>query len=801
MAINLLNMLLLWFKKILAVLSNQEFEQERPASSIPTEEKPLDVDEQHKNDRQKGASVETPPRIMTEKESVYANAGTARPEEQAVHASQLGTPEEKTMLQNPIEATRGSPQKSKGTGDIGGEIESPTQETGEASAAQRPVSVAPKIAKPYKKKPITDRVKKEPIEPPEPKKSQSPPKEKRLIYLGDTQRTRPRFSLAEKSEIDRTMKKESPDTESMQQEFANPVQSPFLELDVDEAKVYLILPAQQFKIDTIENLPRELNYDVQLNGEQRRIPVRTVIDKDRTVFLEAKRISLEKPPERIQIAYPGELQAIEYFYNHHPQGFYVFMAIGNNRGRMCYLHDRNGNVKPLPKRDAWVLIEESLTLQIEPDLIDERWIWERYRPFRVPLSETDALTIYDNISAENRCFPLQSTFYLEGDQLVEDDFKKECPFFAGKNFRIVAPYENQSGWNVWIQHRDAGAQLLSQNWTGDHPLTCTIPDELLIDFGEFQIDICQQNTGIPDQTLFFRLGPLLQLSYPRELVIPDPRVGHTSSIVTLKLDDAEEWELECKESASIRHAGRNSYLIEVPPQEDRCRFSIARTNRSQSTLNFQVTIPRLKWKTSKDQIWGSELKKIDRGNFKSVGPFYLQLRTNDCGTKYHILAILEAKGNSRRLHEAKFIRKGMEYILELNQFRDTVEHYKNDLILRVEIRKMQNPELHASVEALYLEPQGAVVKETGPRQHWENDFFEVPALCTLVKKPHNALRQGRGFSKKEVASAGMSLRELRRLNIPYDRRRNSSHLWNINTLRSLREKYENFLAEGVKDAN
>jgi ribosomal protein L13E len=56
-----------------------------------------------------------------------------------------------------------------------------------------------------------------------------------------------------------------------------------------------------------------------------------------------------------------------------------------------------------------------------------------------------------------------------------------------------------------------------------------------------------------------------------------------------------------------------------------------------------------------------------------------------------------------------------------------------------------------------------------------------------VKSPRGK-RKGRGFSKREIISAGLIMEDVRHLHIPYDKRRKSSHLWNIIRLKSITER-------------
>ncbi len=69
----------------------------------------------------------------------------------------------------------------------------------------------------------------------------------------------------------------------------------------------------------------------------------------------------------------------------------------------------------------------------------------------------------------------------------------------------------------------------------------------------------------------------------------------------------------------------------------------------------------------------------------------------------------------------------------------------------------------------------------------------------LVKKPRlitdrglePGLRRGRGFSRQELAEAGLSVEKARRLGIPVDLRRRSKHEWNIKILQEYLKSLHN----------
>ena len=767
MTFNLFNRLILWLKKIFHIHPKPEHKrrtvevtpqpEEKLIKDAPPKEKTREVSQ----DGKKPVDMSLPEKKTTEV--------TLLPEQRPP-----GTPSEK------------KPQEPSGEEILTPEpqIKYPPEEAKtEEKIIQKEEKDTLKSRKPYKKKVPTEERKREPIKSPTTERKMASPEQRGPIYLGPTQKRRRRLTGAQrKSPSDENIETEIVDKEPKEKELATIIESPFVEIDLDNAEVYLILPKQQFKANAVDETLHQVIYTLNLNGKQQEVPVGITTNRGGRTFVKEKRILLEEPLVKFQVAFPDEIQGREYNYNHNDKGLYAFVAIGSNRGRMYYLYDKEGKIIDLPKRDVWILLNEDFELQTEPDVIEERWIWEEHQPFRIALSEIDALVIKNRISGEERSFALQSTYRVEGEQFIEDDYKKECPLFTGKTLKIVAPYENQSGWSVWIQNKAAGYKI-KENWTGREPLTLRLPDDLPCEFGEFQIDICQQNTRIPDGTLFFRLMPCIELDYPKELIVPNPELGHSPCTIDVKLNCDDKWELKAEGSQKVESMHDNFYRFTLPPEKDTVRFHIGKQGRPENNVNFQITVPRLRWKTLEQKNWEGKSQQIERKDLKPGETSYLLIKTNDFDNKYDLLALLETNG--QKLQEGKFIRKGLEYNLELNQFFDTIKHNKDELTIRVEIRKMKEEQLVGSVVTLYFEGEPKVPKKIPSKKPIEKTTPKISNIQALFKCQGRASKQrkAKGFSKRELICAGIDLKDVRCLNIPYDRRRKSLHSWNIEILK------------------
>jgi len=641
-----------------------------------------------------------------------------------------------------------------------------------------------KTRKPYKKKAPTEERKKECRKTQEDEKKPASSK-RREIDLGSTKREK----LKAPKQLPQSVEvvPERTDKTSEEKETPTRAESPYVEIDLDEAKVFFVIPKQQFETNIVTNIPEQLHYKLELNRDEQTISARVSNNKQGIATAEEKRIDLEQSLKNFKIVYPDELQGRVYSYQHSNEILYAFIAIGNNRGRMHYLYDNQGNFNPLPNRDIWVLLEEDFDLATEPDVIEEIWIWDKYRPMFITLKNTNELVIKNRQTEEEEKIPCELSYSIEGEEVIEDDFKEQSPLFAGKSIKIKAPAINPSGWMIWIQNKQAGYKVITKNWTGDEPLELKLPDNLPCECGEFQIDICEQEDRIPIETLFFRYIPFVQLEFPRDLIIPDPKIGHKKEFGKILLEkDFQDWVLKTDEKIQYKYI-ENGYQIELLPEKDTLRFSFMKQNKPETETNFKITIPRLKWKTSENITWFDKSLQIKRDELIAGTDFYLTVCTNDFDTKYDLSAILETNG--QRLQEAKFIRKGMVQNLLLNQFYDTIQKNNDKIMLRTEIRNAINERLLNQVDIIHLPEITKEKSKSKPQKQTDlskppNKKKDIINMRPYVKGG-SGMKKGRGFSRQEIIEASVTLNDIRCLHIPFDKRRKSTYLENIEILKSL----------------
>ena len=127
-------------------------------------------------------------------------------------------------------------------------------------------------------------------------------------------------------------------------------ESPYIETDFDYTeKIHLVLPRQKFNVGAGQNIAKYMNYKLKLNNEEQEVRAR-VFPEENCAELGEQSIYIKKPLNGFEVIFPKEVQNRVYRYKHVDEDFYIFVAIGESKGRMLY------NVELLPKRMVWILV-------------------------------------------------------------------------------------------------------------------------------------------------------------------------------------------------------------------------------------------------------------------------------------------------------------------------------------------------------------------------------------------------------------------------------------------------------------
>ncbi len=755
--VNIFKKIISWINRIIIYFSRRK---EKTKGELPLAKEETAIEEikeiittlQPENEIQENVTVKSAEEKVIEQEEIKESA--KRIEE----IEEQDKPEKKTEKVKTVEATEKSSEIEEQIKDLTkGAVKKPEKLK---AKTEEDKSEEKKIKKPRKKKLPTEQSeerKKSGI-----KRAKSPTaKEKQVVNLGE----RKRKTHKTRSPVrEPTLK--TPD-DSKRSTLPSPrVLSPYVEINFDEAKLFLVLPKQALNLEKIDGSLKELKYELEINGKKEEVSAKVSIG-EQTIYVEEKKIEIKDPLKNFRVNFPKEMNGRTYKYEHNDETFYVFISSGDS-GKLYYLFDENGDMNPLPKRDVWLLLNENFELSLELDIIEERWIWEKYQPLKINLKGQNELIITNRETREEKAISCESTFNFDIYDAIFDDFGEQSPIFTGNTLRLIAPRKNRSGWLVWIQNKIAGSKLLRESWAGDEPLVLKLPDDLPCECGEFQIDICEQN-GESIETLFFRYLPSLKLQYSKKLIIPEPLKGHKTEEIKIILENPKEFELKTSLKFEINEQG---FSIAVPPENDAIKFSISQKDGPETKVNMQITLPRLRWRSSQEKIWRDKPAQMKREDFIAAKDFYLSVRTNS-PIKHDIWAILESNGN--KIQESKFVKRGVDYVFLLNQFYDTINKNKENLKLRIKV--MKDKQTMGESDILYI-PEVKVITKSPVL------IIKKPIVRPIVKSSRG-FRTGKGFSRGELSKAGIEIKDVKRFNIPYDKRRKTVYRENVDTLKAL----------------
>lgn len=561
------------------------------------------------------------------------------------------------------------------------------------------------------------------------------------------------------------------------------ISSPFVEINLNRLSVSLIIPSQQIEQSKIEKNISQLNYELKCLNNEVDKTISANINERRDDFLkvERKEIELRESLKQFEIVFPDELGSGNYCYHHHSDSLYLFIPIGNDRGRMFYLYNSKGQFNPLPKREIWALIKEEFYPYPEPSVKEESWIWESYQPMLIDLRNADELVLKNKQTGNDIRIPCKSSFFLEvEDSTIQDDFTEYNPLFTGGIIKLRTSWKNIDGWFVEIQNRYGKTKVLDQNWAGDKPLEINLFQDLPSDCGEFQVFISEVNNegnaNIPVEFLTFRYVPHLNLEYPKDVLVPNPNDGHTSMPIKIFWTrDSSLWELKVEESQKIVSKKLDDgYQIEVPPDEDVVKFSLQKKDNPITETKLRITLPRLRWQILDNYKWSDKLVVIERDQIVAGEVKYLKVRISGYLIDYEIFATL--KMGDERIQEEKLVKKRNNYEILLNKFYDSIRGNENELKLNIEIRKCGSSETLHSVEIIRV-PKILQNRTT-------QAIFRIE-IRPIVKGGNGKFRIGKGFSKSELCETIIEKRILKKAGIHFDRRRKSSHPDNIKRLKSI----------------
>ncbi len=467
------------------------------------------------------------------------------------------------------------------------------------------------------------------------------------------------------------------------------VRPPWIELALQSnEKIQLVIPKAEIKTGVVGPAPDQLTYDVTVNKEQRSFQIRPTPSYDGYVQDEY-RLALNEPLAEFEVKFPEHLRNCCYRFAHPDWKLYAFVAgTRDGSGRLLYRCDK------LPRRLLWILLHEDFSLEPDAPLKDEpdQWVWDKYRPFLLDLTSASNLALKNRSKAETIQIACEPYFQIEGEGLTEDDYMGRSPLFSGMRLKLLSPDGTSTSLDVWLQDASGGVQLIKEDWDGQGPLEFFPLSELSRKSGEFQIDLCDNPGNQIAATVFFRCLPGLKLEFPKDLILPDPQLGHQPALVTIGTDNPQFWEF-CDEEGKIisrREEGTYSFLLDA--LNDCCSLSVAPKDSEMSRVHLRVTLPRLRWRLGNGTPWVDHVQPLERSNFVTGRPLEFQVCIGADRERYTMSVILQ-EGDHILQGPVFLARQQKIYQTEVNQFYDTIRDVDAPLEIRLRVQSSKNEEL------------------------------------------------------------------------------------------------------------
>ncbi len=532
-----------------------------------------------------------------------------------------------------------------------------------------------KTQKPYIKKTPPKLGKKEKNK----KKRSSLRKEKKdlIVDLGKI------FSKSRKTKKGRESERLRVDSEI--RKVSTDIRSPFIEFNFSEITINLVIPKQ------IINLTSPISsvvYHIKINEDNFK-ETASIKQLNNTYYeVEKREIALHEPLQSFQITYPILFKNVKYSFNyyHKDTDLYIFSGRYQDRAKMIELWDKEGKLNLIPKKKLWIFHPDIYELGVEYNLAEDLWIWNYNTPKLVDLREKSFIYLKNRETGQLKKFACDVSFHLEGEQTPSDDFDEEFPLFTGREISLISPRINPDGWVIWLQNKEIGSYKLNDNWSGENPFVLKCHEDLRILEGTFQLDIADKGMRIPIETIHFRYAFHIECEYPRDLVIPT-RDGHKNELVCIGLEESiENWNILIDSDVHIKEDyDNNQYQIIIPKIQDTVNFSLKKDKSDIKKLNFEITIPRLKWRIGNQKEWTGKILEKNRNTLTAGIDLFLEVNTNDYNNSYKIMIQLFSAEKNQLLQETTLSMENIYHSCNLNRFFDTILTNYNHLFLSLEI--------------------------------------------------------------------------------------------------------------------
>jgi len=392
-----------------------------------------------------------------------------------------------------------------------------------------------------------------------------------------------------------------------------------------------------------------------------------------------------------------------------------------------------------------------------------------------------------------------SRFQLVGKE-ISDSSEDMGPLFGEKppciktiderewgNVGVLVIGEEGSGRNRWR------TQFVPQEGAKEQRM----PDELTNRRdGWYFVRIYDQNNNLLESMDFRFIAGLKDIQIMNSECLPEPH-GYNDIIVQFihqancKVEQAGE---EIHHALTIRR--ENDFtIVTIPPKPDYDKTHwILRDGDTE--IKVTILVERVWWCVGKIELapvdWTDKPTTLSRRDFAATSDKALWVKF----PRNRWVSKIEVGFNRTKADIINVEVEKKEIGVPLRDFC-TKEEIGNTLV-EFAMKIWVSPEGTKTYEAIVLEisaklpptvEPGEVQVKLPPLRYPTRQVQQPPLPPPQPEvKSRRGKRRGKGFSKNEIAKARLTMKDVKRLNIPYDKRRKSSHSWNIEVLKSATER-------------
>ncbi len=222
-------------------------------------------------------------------------------------------------------------------------------------------------------------------------------------------------------------------------------------------------------------------------------------------------------------------------------------------------------------------------------------------------------------------------------------------------------------------------------------------------------------------------------------------------------------------------------IASIPPKPDFDKTHwIVKDGKAET--NVTVLMERIWWNVGKIGVvsteWTDQPLSLSRKDFSATSEKALWIKL----PRKRWVSEIKVGFHSTRSRSFKVDVEKEEVEIPLYTFCDTmeVEKRQEEFAMKIWIPNNGNMSYEATVLTIPVESFSSVEPESSPA-------LPLSMFKAEVMSP-NGKRIGKGFSRREVNEVKLTKCDIKRLLIPFDKRRKSSHSWNIERLKSITER-------------